>query len=85
MLTAVYIVFAVVGFIIFISMLRTKRFFSALILTALQGITALVAANVIGSFIDLHLSLNPHTIILSAVGGTPAVIMLLIADTLFKI
>ncbi len=83
MLTAVYCLFGVAGFAVIISMLRTKKFFSALILTALQGIIALFAADFAGSFFGVNLSINPQTIVLSGFGGIPAVIFLLVIDIFF--
>lgn len=83
MTVAVYIVFAVAGLIILIAMLKTKRFLSALFLTAAQGFCALLAVDVLGKFFGVHLSVNACTLALSAFGGTPAVVMLLLADTMF--
>lgn len=84
MTTAVYCLFFVAGLAIFISMLKTKRFVSALIFSALQGIIALFAANFIGDFANMNISVNTHTLILSAVGGIPGVIFLLICGALFR-
>ena len=83
-MTAVYVVMGIAGLFILISMVRSGRFFSALIITALQGITALFSADFIGSFIGVNLSVNAFTITLSALGGIPAVILLLISGALFR-
>ncbi|HAQ63490.1 MAG: pro-sigmaK processing inhibitor BofA family protein [Clostridia bacterium] len=83
-MTAVYVVLGIAGLFILISMVRSGRFFSALIITALQGITALFSADFIGSFIGVNLSVNAFTITLSALGGIPAVILLLISGVLFR-
>ncbi len=83
-MTAVYVVLGIAGLFILISMVRSGRFFSALIITALQGITALFSADFIGSFIGVNLSVNAFTITLSALGGIPAVILLLISGALFR-
>ena len=83
-MTAVYVVLGIAGLFILISMVRSCRFFSALIITALQGITALFSADFIGSFIGVNLSVNAFTITLSALGGIPAVILLLISGVLFR-
>ncbi len=83
-MTAVYVVLGIAGLFILISMVRSGRFFSALIITALQGVTALFSADFIGSFIGVNLSVNAFTITLSALGGIPAVILLLISGVLFR-
>ena len=83
-MTAVYVVLGIAGLFILISMVRSGRFFSALIITALQGIIALFSADFIGSFIGVNLSVNAFTITLSALGGIPAVILLLISGVLFR-
>lgn len=84
MTTAVYCLFIIAGFAILISMIKTKRFLAALIFSCLQGLVALFAANFISGFADMNVSLNPYTIALSAVGGIPGVIFLLLCGVLFK-
>ncbi len=71
------------GAVILLSMLRTKHFLAALFLTAVQGIAALFAANFAGGFFGVHIPLNWLSIGISSVGGTPAVIMLLLMQTIF--
>ena len=83
MLGAVYGLFAVAGLAIIISMIKSKKFFSALIMTALQGIIAVFAANFAGSFFGVHICVNPQTLALSALGGIPGVIFLLLMETFF--
>lgn len=85
MATTVYIVFAAAGIIILFSMFSTKKFFSSLLLTALQGVIALIAANIAGGFFGTHISVNVFSLLVSAFGGTPGVIFLLLADTIFKL
>ena len=75
---------AIAGLLIIISMLRSKRFFSALILTAIEGIAALFAIDWIGSFIGVNLPVNGYTAALCALGGIPGVIFLLIADVILR-
>lgn len=79
----IYAALAIGGSIILLSMFRTKRFFSALLLTCVQGIIAFFAANFAGEFFGVHLPLNWGHLAVAAVGGTPAVIMLLLLNTLF--
>lgn len=83
MIKAVYCLFCVAGAAIIISMLKTKKFIPALLLSALQGITALFAADFAGSFFGVNLSVNPQTLVLSGLGGIPAVIFLLVTDIFF--
>lgn len=71
------------GAVILLSMLRTKRFLAALILTVVQGIAAFFAANFAGGFFGVHLPLNALSIGIASVGGTPAVIMMLLVQTIF--
>lgn len=82
--TAIYCLFAVAGLAIIASMIRTKRFFSVLFLTAVQGIITLFAAKYIGGFFGIGPNINAHTLTLSAIGGIPGVIFLFIAATIFK-
>lgn len=84
MTTAVYCLFLIAGFAILISMIRTKRFIAALIFSCLQGLVALFAANFISDFANMNVSVNPYTLILSAVGGIPGVIFLLMCGVLFR-
>ena len=49
------IIFAIYVLFIFISMIKSKRFFTALFLTVLQGVCALFAVNLIGQYISIHI------------------------------
>ncbi len=77
---AVLAVLIFAGLTILVSAYKTKRFFSCIILSALQGIAALFAVNALGLVTGLHLSLNGYTILTSAFGGTPAVIGLIVME-----
>ncbi len=81
----IYAVLAVGGAVVLLSQLRTKRFFTAMLLTAVQGIAAFFAANFAGGFFGVHLPLNWGHLAIAAVGGTPAVVMLLLVNTLFRL
>lgn len=85
MSTTVYIVFAAAGIIILFSMISTKKIIASVFLTALQGFIALIAANIAGGFFGMHISVNIFSLLLSAFGGTPGVIFMLLADTIFKL
>lgn len=71
---AFYIIVIVVAFI------KSKRFFTAFLLTALQGICALFAVNLIGQYIMVHIPVNAWTLGVSSVGGISGVIMMLLCD-----
>lgn len=79
----VYAVLAIGGGVILLSMLRTKRAVSAVLLSCVQGLAAFFAANFAGGFFGVHLPLNWGHLAVSAVGGTPGVILLLLLNTLF--
>lgn len=66
--------------VIFITYFKSKRFFTALLFTALQGICALFAVNLIGKYITVHIPVNTWTLGISSVGGISGVIMLLLCD-----
>ena len=74
------IIFSVYLIIVLITYIKSKRFFTAMILTALQGLCALFAVNFIGGFLAVHISVNIWTMGLSSVGGVSGVIMILLSD-----
>lgn len=74
------IIFSVYLIIVLITYIKSKRFFTAMILTALQGLCALFAVNFIGGFLAVHISVNSWTMGLSSVGGVSGVIMILLSD-----
>lgn len=74
---------AVACFIVIVSAFKTKRFFSCIFLSALQGVAAMFAVNTLGLVTGLHLSLNGYTIAASVIGGTPAVIGMIVTEILF--
>lgn len=79
----IWFVLAFGGAVILLSMLRTKHFLAALILTAVQGLAAFFAANFAGGFFGVHIPLNGFSIGIASIGGTPAVIMMLLMQTIF--
>lgn len=66
--------------IIAITMIKTKRFFTVLLLTVLEGVCGLFAVNLLGQYISIHIPVNEWTIGVSSVGGISGVIMLLLCD-----
>lgn len=73
-------VMSLCGVIILFTMIKTRRFFRSLIMSAMQGITALFAVNLIGGFTGLHLSVNLFSFLISCVSGLPGVIFLIVTD-----
>ena len=74
------IIFVTYSIIILITMLRTKRFFTAIFLNIIQGVCGLVAVNLLGQYISIHIPVNSWTIGVSSVGGLSGVIMMLLCD-----
>lgn len=64
--------------IILIASYKSKQFFKSLFLSAFSGLGALFAVHVLSWFTPLSLPVNLFTASVSAVGGIPAVIGLLI-------
>lgn len=80
-----YFILIFSGVLILFSMLRTKRFFAALILSVLQGIIAFFATNFVGGFFGVHIPMNWYSLSVAAVGGTPGVVLLLLLQTIFSL
>lgn len=74
------VLFATYLIVIFMVYFKSKRFFTALLFTALQGICALFAVNLIGKYIAIHIPINAWTLGVSSLGGISGVIMLLLCD-----
>lgn len=68
------------AFVIIISYFKSRVFFRSIILSSLQGVSALFAVNFIGGFTGLHLSVNLFSIIVSCISGLPGVIFLVVTD-----
>ncbi len=73
-------IFTVYTIVILITYFKSKRFFSAVLLTAMQGICSLFAVNLLGEYICIHLPINAYTLGVSSIGGTSGVIMMLLCD-----
>ena len=75
----------ITGFIILIfSYIKSKHFFRCIFSTAIQGLAAVFAVNVIGMLTGLHLAVNWHTLFFSMAYGTPGVIALMMAEFIFS-
>lgn len=64
-------------------LIKNKKLISGILLTVIQGICALFAVNLIGSFIDVRIPVNFWTLSTSGLFGISGVIILLITDILF--
>ncbi len=73
-------VLSVCAFIIFISFIKSGRFFRSIFLSVFHGLSALFAVNFIGGFTGLHLSVNLFSLLVSCVSGLPGVIFLVVTD-----
>ena len=71
--------------IIVFSMIKSHHFFKVLFLSAFQGIIAVFAVNFIGDIINVHIMVNWFSIAVSAAGGLPGVIFLLVNDMISKL
>lgn len=65
--------------IILIIMIRSKHFFKCFILSSVSGIAALFAVNLLKEITGFEIGVNPVTLCFSAIGGSPAVILMLIS------
>jgi inhibitor of the pro-sigma K processing machinery len=74
------ILFFLYVFVIVITMIKSKRFFTVMFLSVLQGISALFTINLLGQYLAIHLPINLSTISVSSIGGVSGVIMLLLCD-----
>ncbi len=73
-------VMCICAVIIFVSFIKSGRFFRSIFLSVFQGLSALFAVNFIGGFTGLHLSVNIFSLLVSCVSGLPGVIFLVVTD-----
>jgi len=66
------------------SMLRSRKLVRYLLLSVLSGVAALYAVNAVGLLTGLRLSVNWLTLGISAAGGVPGVVALLLGDVLLR-
>ncbi len=76
-------VLAACGFILFVYTIKKCRF-RYFLLSAVSGIAALVAADLIGGFFELNLPFNVLSVSLGALAGLPGVILLNILTAFFR-
>lgn len=77
--TGVIIMLAVFSLITVLVMNKSKSFFKALVFSALQGVAALFAVNLLSAATGVSLAVNGVTLALSAIGGTAGVVGLLVS------
>lgn len=78
-IAAIAVLFVV---IILAVMLRSNRFFHCLIISAVSGCAALFAINLLSDFLGFSIMINPTSLAVSAIGGLPGVVLLLISRAL---
>ena len=74
------LIFFIYFSILFFSYYKSKKFFSYLFITALQGVCILFSINFLGGFASIHIPINTYTIVLSSLGGISGVIILLLTE-----
>lgn len=77
--TGVIVMLAVFSLITVLVMSKSKSFFKALVFSALQGVAALFAVNLLSAATGVSLAVNGVTLALSAIGGTAGVVGLLVS------
>ena len=75
----VIIMLAAFSVIILAVMVKSKHFFKAIVLSALQGVAALFAVNLLSAATGVTLAVNPVTLTVSAVGSLPGVVAMLVS------
>jgi len=71
------------GIAVLLSLLRSRRFFRYILLSAASGVAALFAVNAVGMLTSAGLAVNGLTLGVSAAAGPPGVIALLLLDAVF--
>ncbi|MDR2524653.1 MAG: pro-sigmaK processing inhibitor BofA family protein [Oscillospiraceae bacterium] len=74
---------AVGGLALLLAVLRSGRPLRNLLLSAVSGLAALLAVNALGTLAGISLAVNWFSLGVSAAGGAPGVISLLLADVIF--
>lgn len=82
-----YIIFAFLilsGIIILAVILRNEKPFKNIFLSLFSGVGSLFAVNIASAITAVSLPVNTLTLSVSAVGGIPGVVLLLISDVLLS-
>ncbi len=81
--TILIILFGVLFIAQTVLLLKNKKFVLCSLLTAVQGICALLAVNLVGSLINIRIPLNFWSLGVSSIFGITGVIMMLFINILF--
>ncbi len=76
---------AVSAAIILIACLKSRHFVKYIFLSALSGLAAFFAVQLLGTVTEISVPATPETLIISCIGGVPGVILILIADVLVQL
>ena len=79
-----YAVLGLGAVVILFSMLRSGHFLRSLLASAVQGIVALLAVNVLGTLTGVTLAVNPCTLSFCGLFGMPGTIGFCLLDTLLR-
>ena len=69
--------------IIFVVFIKSGHFFRAFFLSSLSGISALFAVNILSGMTGINVGINAATLTVSALGGIPSVIGILLCRLIF--
>lgn len=70
---------------ILIACFKSRHFIKYILLSALSGLAAFFAVQLLGTVTSISLPCTPLTLTISGIGGVPGVILLLILDLLVKL
>ncbi len=79
--TGAMVVIFISAIIIFLIALFSKKIIKTLFLNALTGIVVLIVINLISKYINVYLPINEWTVSFSGVYGLPAVIGMIVLNT----
>lgn len=80
----VYVVLGLAALTVVLAMLRSHRGVRAILLTAVQGVAAICAVNLLGLLSGVNIALNWYSVSVGVLFGTPGVIGILLLNTLFR-
>lgn len=76
------VIIAVSALVIIFAMIKTHHVVKALLFSAIHGLAALFAVNLIGNFIGVHIPINFFSLAVLAAGGVHGAVFLLISEIL---
>lgn len=66
---------------VLLAMLKSGRFFTSALLSALGGIAAMLSVNALGLVTGFKIAVNTYTLVISALFGVPGTITLTLLNT----